>query len=372
MKRLTGVALAIVVLVLAAGTLSLTAPYADFENQVFVDIPKGTGTRHMARLLADAGVIRGGWQFLAVRVLRPRATLKAGEYLFQRPASAWVIFDRIARGDVFFQSIVVPEGQTIFDIADQLAARKIMDRALFLAAAHDPTLIRDLDPRAPTLEGYLFPDTYHFPRHTTAAQLCKLMTEQFRKAWEQVAVLGADIHDTVTLASMVEKEARVSDERRIVASVYLNRLRTGMPLQCDPTAIYAAVMENRYRGTIYRSDLASTNAYNTYTHAGLPPGPIANPGIASLQAALKPASTDYLYFVARADGSGSHQFSNGLADHTRAVQQYRRAVAQAGQAGKEARQADGAPGVPERAPGPAPTAHRGSRSRRATRPPGAH
>jgi len=212
-----------------------------------------------------------------------------------------------------------------------------MPAAEFQKAAHDPAPIHDLDPQAPTLEGYLFPDTYRVTRHTTAAQLCRQMTDRFRRSWAELNPGTANLHDTVTLASLVEKEAKLPAERPLIASVFVNRLQIGMPLQCDPTTIYAAMIEERYRGAIYRSDLKSKQLYNTYQHAGLPPGPIANPGIASLKAALEPAASKYLYFVARVGGGGAHQFSSALADHDRAVQQYRRGLRQAEQADGVAR-----------------------------------
>src|SRR5260370_24459691 len=196
----------------------------------------------------------------------------------------------------------------------------------FLNAARDPALIRDLAPQAPTLEGYLSPSTYRITRRTTVQQLCRMMTDLFRKQWRDLERPDrpAAVHATVTLASLVEKETAIPDERPIVASVYTNRLERGMTLDCDPTTIYAAMLEQRYRGTIYRSDLNSLNAYNTYRHAVLPPGPIATPGIQSLKAALAPAETNYLFFVAKPDGSGGHQFSKSMAEHGRAVQVYRK------------------------------------------------
>lgn len=321
MKRALG---ALVVLGIVAAVWLVRSAYAGFGQPVFVEIPRGANTRQIAGLLARNGVIRHPAQFLLVRAVRPRAKLKAGDYLFKNPASAWQVFDRIARGDIFYYVLVVPEGSSTFDIGASLERQKIMPAAGFLAAAHDPMPIRDLDGKAPTLEGYLFPDTYHLARHVTAAQLCRLMTERFRKAWQQLGGPKADVHDAVTLASMVEKEAKLPEERPLIASVFANRLRLGMALQCDPTTIYAALLEERYRGAIYRSDLENHQAYNTYQHAGLPPGPIASPGLASIEAALKPAQTDYLYFVKRADGSGGHQFSTELAEHARAVQEYRR------------------------------------------------
>jgi len=218
----------------------------------------------------------------------------------------------------------------MFDIAAALKQFDFLKGADFLRCARDPSLIHDLAPNAPTLEGFLFPSTYRLTRRTTAPELCRMMTAQFRKQWHQIQAgdhpSGApmDALETVTLASLVEKETADPQERPLVASVFSNRLRLKMPLDCDPTTIYAALLEERYRGAIYRSDLASSNAYNTYQHSGLPPGPIASPGAASLKAAAAPASSEYLYFVAKGDGSGSHQFSKTIDEHNRAVQNYRR------------------------------------------------
>ncbi|MGE5568516.1 MAG: endolytic transglycosylase MltG [Rhodospirillales bacterium] len=326
---------------LAAGAVAaarwVRAPYRGFSGEVFVDIPKGTGSAKIARMLSGAGVIRHPVQFLILRALRPGARLQAGEYRFAEPASAWQVFDRLVCGDIFYYVLAVPEGNNIFDIAAALTREGIMDGKSFLVAAHDPSLIRDLAPQAPSLEGYLFPDTYHLTRHTTPAQLCKMMTDRFRKVWSELAPPDAAVHDTVTLASLVEKEARLPGERALIASVFLNRLRLRMPLQCDPTAIYAALLEDRYRGAIYRSDLDSKQRFNTYQHAGLPPGPIANPGAESLRAALNPAETEFLYFVALPGNSGAHQFSKELAQHARAVQQYRRGLRQTKQADRTER-----------------------------------
>ncbi len=304
---------------------SLFAPYQGFVDSTFVDIDKGTGTRAIAEELAQAGAVRYPWQFLLVRLLRGSARLQAGEYRFAQPDSAWHLFDRIERGDVFYYELTVPEGSNVYDIATEVDRLGFLSGGDFLKAAHNPALIHDLAPDAPTLEGYLFPSTYHVTRHTSVQQLCRMMTSEFRRQWHsQNAPTRVDVNRVVTMASMVEKETAVPDERPEVAAVYYNRLKLDMALDCDPTTIYAAMLDHRYRGVIYRSDLASANAYNTYTHAGMPPGPIANPGAAALKAALEPAETDYLYFVAKPDGSGSHQFSTDLAAHNRAVEEYRR------------------------------------------------
>jgi UPF0755 protein len=195
----------------------------------------------------------------------------------------------------------------MFDIAAAVERLDVFSADRFLEAARNPALIRDLDPQAPTLEGYLFPNTYRLSRGAGPEQLCVMMTGKFREVWRSLRS-DASVHRTVILASLVEKEGKLPDERPVIASVFARRLSIGMKLDCDPTTIYAALLAGNYRGAIHKSDLASEDPYNTYQHAGLPPGPIANPGAASLQAVLHPAGTDYLYFVARADGSGGHNF----------------------------------------------------------------
>jgi UPF0755 protein len=309
----------------------LVAPYQGFKTETYVDIPRGTSTSGMARELAADGVIRYEWEFWLARLLKPSATLQAGEYRFAKPDSALDVFNRIARGDIYYFTFTVPEGSNIFDIGISLEAQGIMSSEDFLKAAEDPALIRDLAPKARTLEGYLFPSTYRLSHKTTGTQLATMMTDEFRKEWAKVSAgKDAGVRATVTLASLVEKETPSVDERPLVASVFRNRLAQGMRLQCDPTTIYAALLENRYRGTIHKSDLASANPYNTYENAGLPPGPIANPGLQSLEAALNPADTPFLYFVAKPEGGG-HQFSATMAQHEKAVIAYRQASKHAGQ-----------------------------------------
>jgi UPF0755 protein len=329
MKRLLLLLVILALLVGGAAYVSVYAVYQGFHEPVILDFPKGTSTQAMADELAEKGVIRYSWQFLLARAVSRGKRLQAGEYRFASADSVANILNRIARGDVFFYELVVPEGNNIFDIAALVGRFDFLNAAQFLRAVRDPSLIRDIAPEAPTLEGYLFPATYRITRSTTEKQLCAMMTSQFRKQWRELQAGQSPqlpVNNTVTMASLVEKETGQPQERPIVASVYENRLRKGMALDCDPTTIYAALLDERYRGTIYRSDLNSDNAYNTYRHAGLPPGPIANPGRAALQAALQPAETDYLYFVAKPDGSGGHQFSETIAQHNAAVQQYRRAI----------------------------------------------
>jgi UPF0755 protein len=302
----------------------LNQPYKGFSDPVFVEFARGTSTRSIATILADKGVIQDRWLLLAARGLRRGTNLQAGEYKFDKPASPFTILGRLARGDIYYMELLVPEGFNMYDIADAVGNLGTMRPETFLAAAKNPAMIRDLDPDAPSLEGYLFPNKYRVYRHTTAQQICRMMTGEFRERWKALET-RANVHDTVTLAAMVEREARRPEERPIVASVFHNRLRIGMKLDCDPTTVYAALLENRYRGTIHRSDLANTSPWNTYQHSGLPPGPIANPGLSSIQAALAPAETPYLYFVAKADGSGGHNFSESLGEHYAAVAQYQRA-----------------------------------------------
>jgi UPF0755 protein len=323
--RLIFTLLLLSVLAAGAGYFLAARPYQGFQKPVILDFPKGTSTQSMSAQLAQAGVIRSSWQFMLARALRPKARLLAGEYQFSEPASVFTVFDRISRGDVFFYELTVPEGSNIFDIASNIDKFDFMKGADLLRLARDPAPILDLAPGAPSLEGYLFPSTYRIERTTTVKQLVRMMTNLFRKNFRELQNPNhpLDVNPLVTLASLVEKETAVPTDRPLVASVYANRLRMHMPLDCDPTTIYAALLEGRYRGTIYRSDLDNPNAYNTYRHPGLPPGPIANPGLAALKAALAPAETTYLYFVAKADGSGGHQFSDNLEAHNRAVEQYR-------------------------------------------------
>ena len=326
MKILFRIFLVCVLLAVIAGGYvwyQLKQPYQGFQEAKILDFPHGTSTAEMAQLLQAAGVVRSGRMFQLAHYLSPGAALQAGEYKFDKPASTMEVIRRIARGDTFYYDLIVPEGNTLFDIAAAIKELKIFPAEKFLAAARDPHLIQDLDPQAPSLEGYLFPDTYHVNRQTTAESLCRTMTHRFRDMWRKLNT-HADVHEIITLASLVEREAHVPADRPLIASVFRNRLSIDMKLDCDPTVVYAALLDGRYRGKIYRSDLDSESRFNTYKHVGLPPGPIANPGIGSIKAALNPATTDYLFFVAKADGSGGHTFSSSLSQHTAAVAEYHR------------------------------------------------
>jgi UPF0755 protein len=322
-KRLFKIALALAVL--AAGYLLyvLNGPYSGFSGEVLVDFAKGTSSAQMAELLEERGVIAAKWHFLAARAFNRGRTLHAGEYLFKEPASVMEVFDRIARGDTFYKVLVVPEGRNMFEIAAAAAQLGYFAAGDFLKVANSPALIADLAPRASSLEGYLFPSTYRVDKHTSPEKLAKNMTDEFRRVWKSLNT-NADVQETVTLASLVEEEGKIAAERPLIAAVYRNRLAINMKLDADPTTMYAALLDGRYRGKIFKSDLASPHPYNTYRTRGLPPGPIANPGLVSLKAALKPADVTYLYFVAKPDGSGAHVFSETYEAHLAAVAKYRR------------------------------------------------
>ena len=300
-------------------------PYQGFGTETFVEIEHGMSSRQIASILQRQGVVRSRWAFLFLRMLNSGAPLQAGEYRFGAPQTPWQVFQKIRKGETFYEELTIPEGSNIFDMAGILDQGDTVRGTDFLRAAESSELIKSLDSLAPNLEGYLFPSTYRVTHRTTAEQLCQTMTLEFRKQWTALggAPQNADIHRIVTIASLVEKETAIPQERPIVAAVFYNRLAANMPLQCDPTTVYASLLENHYKGVIHKSDLASANPYNTYAHAGLPPGPIANPGASSLTAALHPAKVSYLYFVANPDGSGTHRFSTTLEEHERNVLAYR-------------------------------------------------
>ncbi len=313
----------LILLVVVAGAYVLLMP-AGSRRETFVEITPGMGAQAIGRQLEQHGVIRSRLAFDAVRLMK-RGTLKAGEYRFDHPATVSAVYDRLRRGDVYFRTVTIPEGYNLFDVAAAVEAAQLGTKEEFLLAARrEVALITDLDPRATSLEGYLFPDTYRFERMDTPATMLRAMVKRFRAEAAQLG-LQNNYHDTVTMASLVEKETPVGSDRPLVASVLANRLKQGMPLMTDPTVIYAAMLQNRYRGTIYQSDLHSKSDYNTYEHAGLPPGPICNPGVASLQAAMHPAATNYLYFVADAAAAGHSRFAATLDEHNRNVAAYRKA-----------------------------------------------
>ncbi len=294
-------------------------PYGP-SAETFVDLAAGTGTQGIARQLEEAGIIRSQYAFDALRVAKG-GRLRAGEYRFDHATPMTEVYARIVKGDVYTRTLVIPEGFNIFDIAAAVEGAGLGNKQEFLAAERSNTqLIAQVSPGAASLEGFLFPDTYKFSRHARAEDMLAVMVRRWT-TMARALHMGPDAARTVTMASLIEKEVRVDAERPMVAGVFENRLAKGMPLQTDPSVIYAALLEGRWRGMIFASDLKSDSAYNTYQHGGLPPGPICNPGTAALKAALAPATTDYLYFVS--DAAGHSRFASDLKQHGENVQQYR-------------------------------------------------
>lgn len=324
MKKLLKLFLLLVVIVAGWLAWALLLPVR-FSEPKFVMLRPGWSTRHIARELKSNGVIRDDKAFLLYHyVIRPKS-LKAGEYKFENSQTARVVHERLVRGDIYVHYVTVPEGYNMFEIGRAVEEAGLGTQAEFVEQAKkDASLVRDLDPDAQSLEGYLFPDTYGFTRTQAMSDMIATMVKRFK---QEAAAIGlkTDVHRVVTLASIVEKETAAGEERSMVASVYQNRLNIKMALNADPSVIYAALLAGRYQGTIYQSDLQFDSPYNTYKYPGLPPGPIANPGKASLEAAMHPAQSDYLYFVS--DNNGHHRFSKTMEEHLHNVALYRRAVA---------------------------------------------
>ncbi len=377
-----------ILLLLAAAALTLgwvvfdlLSPFRGYAGNAILEITPGTSASQIADSLVARGVLRHRLPFLLRYLIgRPRRAMRAGEYMFDRPLRPIDVYRRLVLGEVYLHPVVIPEGSDRFDIARILNQRLGIDRELFLRVTRQTMPIHDLDPKAPSLEGYLFPDTYRFPRGVSAATVVTTMLARFRHI---VATRFADVgasptpacppqagrgaktatadsppqmgrgprggeirgwHDVITLASLVEKETPEASERPQVAGVFDRRLELGVPLQCDPTVLYAAQLQNRPIGPITQTDLQLDSPYNTYRHAGLPPGPIANPGEASIRAALHPAAGDTLYFVA--NNQGGHVFARTLEEHQRNVARYRRELAashrkEAETAGKNSKPAPG-------------------------------
>jgi UPF0755 protein len=343
---------------LAWALLAPTTPFA----QTFVMLHPGYSTRHIASELKKNGIIRSEDAFILWHYLHRGRTLKAGEYLFEKPASTIEVQKRLARGDVYFHTVVVPEGFTMFDIARAVEAAGLGPAQDFIKVAQsDTALISDIAPSAQSLEGYLFPDTYQFSRMMSMEAMATAMVCQFHAVAQQIGLIkppagqepqhsagetaksghicmaiasnlnipdsGAppnDLERTVTMASIIEKETAVPNERPLVASVYFNRLAKNIALDADPSVIYAELLAGTYTGALHHDDMHFNSPYNTYTHTGLPPGPIANPGKSALEAAMHPAQSDYYYFVA--DAQGHHRFARTIEEHNQNVAAYRRAL----------------------------------------------
>jgi UPF0755 protein len=296
-----------------------------------ITIEPGLGPQAIIARLGEAGIVRNPTALkLYLRATGRSGNLKAGDYKFNSPISPLQAIEKIRRGEVHLERVTVPEGFNRFDIARVLAEKTgKATEAEFLRLMEDQSPIRNISPEARNLEGYLFPDTYNYTSKTTAEELIQAMVSRFEEVFTpewatRASRLGMTVHQVVTLASIVEEEARVPDERPLIASVFSNRLKLGMALGSDPTFIYAAILAADYDGNPNQPRHRRRDSrYNTYIYAGLPPGPIASPGRASLEAALYPADTDYLYFVVSGT-SGRHKFSRSSTEHDLAVEEYRR------------------------------------------------
>jgi peptidoglycan lytic transglycosylase G len=335
-------------------------PYKGYAAaEVFLEIPQGAASAEIRRRLLESGIVSDDFTLRAAMWWSGRSrSLQAGEYRFDQPLSPLAVVDKIANGDVYTQRLTFPEGLTIAEMAKVFESRGFGPASAFIKAAGDGGLIKDLDARARDLEGYLFPETYSLPRRADAARVVAMMVDRFRDSYDDTLRARAEsqqltTRQVVTLASLIEKETARAEERPIVAAVYRNRMKQGMGMQADPTVVYALMKAGKYDGNIRREDLSFDSPYNTYRYPGLPPGPIAAPGRASLEAALSPADVPYLYFVSRNDGS--HVFAATLKEHNANVYQYQvlyfraqRAARAAGAGGRGGAPANGSPQAPKR------------------------
>ena len=303
---------------------ALAPPATSAEPQIF-EVARGASLQTITRQLQAAGLIRNA---RAVEVLaRYRGLgsgLRAGEYRLSADAPPGAILDKLARGQVVTYELVVPEGYTAAMIAERVEAAGLGDADAFLAWVRDARSPADLGVDGASLEGYLYPETYRLPRGLSSREIAAVLVNQFLRVWRELEPLAREhslsMHEIVTLASIVEKETGVAEERPLIAAVFLNRLKRGMRLETDPTVIYGIP---DFDGNLRRSDLENPdNPFNTYRITGLPPGPIANPGRESLAAVLSPAEADYLYFVSRNDGT--HKFSRTYREHLLAVNEFQK------------------------------------------------
>ena len=328
MKRFLGFVAAaglVAALALAAAGWWTLSPPSRAATQVVVEIPRGATLSGVAARLAQAGVIRSAAAFALLARFEGRgAGLRAGEYALAASLPAREILDKLAAGEVMTHRLAVPEGLRMEEVAERVEAAGLGSAADFLAAARDPAAPAALGVEGTTLEGYLFPETYELAKGVPAADIVRLMVDHFREVWRPLEpaarARGMSMRDVVVLASLIEKETGAPEERPLIAAVFLNRLARGMRLETDPAVIYGIADFDGNLRRVHLEDAA--NPYNTYQHAGLPPGPIANPGAAALRAVVEPAEADYLYFVARNDGT--HQFSRTYAEHVNAVNHFQR------------------------------------------------
>ena len=313
-----------VAVLLATIYLHFFAPASWTKNAKVVVIPQGKSFHEVARILEDNGIIRDRRSFyLLARIGGEVSKAKAGEYEVHTQMTPREVLSKLVRGEVIQYPVTIPEGYNLYQIGEVLEQAKVCSKKIFLEKVRDPALIDSLGLDGDSLEGYLFPDTYNLPKGFGEEQVIRQMVARFKTVYGSLAKraekLGLSRLDVVILASMIEKEAKDDQERRLIAAVFHNRLNRGMALQSDPTAIYGL---QEKRNSVTREDLQRKTPYNTYIISGLPKGPIANPGSKSLQAVLFPADVGYLYFVSKNDGT--HYFSSTLEEHNRAVARYQR------------------------------------------------
>jgi len=303
----------------------LAAPPGSKSTVLSFEIEDHDTLGGVARRLDHVGLIRNRWYFVAFgRLTGVERALKPGEYALSPGMRPSEILDRFRRGTVILHAVTIPEGYTVRQIARELSEVGLGNSSEFLRLVNSPDFIRSLGYDLPSLEGYLFPDTYAFPRRVSTEEIVRDMVARFRAVYrqewhERALVLGMTDHQIVTLASIIEKETGSNAERSFVSAVFHNRLRLGMPLQSDPTVIYSIA---EFNGNLTKVDLKRDSPYNTYRRRGLPPGPIANPGRDALEAALYPAQVEYLYFVSKNDGT--HWFSRSIKEHNQAVDLFQR------------------------------------------------
>ena len=307
------------------GFLWLNQPMGGPIQSHLVDIPPGTPFTQVSNTLHQNHLIDQEWFFtLLGRIQGVDRKIIPGEYELHAGMRPTEMLKKFVKGEIYHYALTIPEGYTVIQIADILNQKNLARKGDILRLARDQSFIRSLNLQVSTLEGYLFPDTYQFSRYTPPESIIRTFVNRFHEVvtptlQERATTMGMTLQEVLTLASLVEKETGLAAERPLVSGVFHNRLQRGIPLQSDPTVIYA--LED-FDGNIRKADLSVNSPYNTYKVRGLPPGPIANPGLAAIHAALYPTQTDFVYFVARNDGS--HQFSVTLADHNKAVDKYQR------------------------------------------------
>ena len=309
-------------------SVTIKQPFQDYSGEARILVTSGLNATDISQMLEQSGIIKSSLFFRWYLIYQgSNYFLQVGEYRFSTPLTITEVASKLHRGEVYRHKITLPEGLSLQEIAKRLEEKGFGDANRYQTLASVPDLISDLDPEADNLEGYLFPETYFFTFGMNEEAILKALTNRFRSIWNAerqtlAKHLGLTIREIISLASLIEKETAIPSERTLISSVFYNRIQKNMKLECDPTVIYAIKQVKEYDGVINQSDLKIDSLYNTYKYKGLPPGPITNPGADSIDAALKPDSSPYLYFVSKNDGS--HFFSSRYRDHRKAVRVYQR------------------------------------------------